>query len=248
MQMLEHFYYGKLNLSRLNYGIIVLVPKISEVVNIKQFRPICLLNMFYNFFTKVLASRLMEVVDDIISENQTAFIRGRNILEGAQILHEVIHELSSKKQSGIILKLDFEKAYDKVHWDFLEEVLILKEFPGRWSEWIKQVAQGGRVSIDVNIEQGKYFRTFKGLTQEDPLSTLLFNLVLDALSALLEGASRNDRLSGLVLHVVDSGLTHLQYAGDTMLMIQMEEESMVNLKLILYCFESMSGMIVVLCP
>jgi hypothetical protein len=63
----------------------------------------------------------------------------------------------------------------------------LKEFPGRWSEWIKQVVQGGRVSIDVNIEQGKYFRTFKGLTQEDPLSTLLFNLVLDALSALLEG-------------------------------------------------------------
>jgi hypothetical protein len=115
MQMLEHFYYGKLNLSRLNYEIIVLVPKISEVVNIKQFRPICLLNMFYKFFTKVLASRLMEVVDDIISENQTAFIRGRNILEGAQILHEVIHELSSKKQSGIILKLDFEKAYDKVH-------------------------------------------------------------------------------------------------------------------------------------
>jgi hypothetical protein len=115
MQMLEHFYYGKLNLSRLNYEIIVLVPKISEVVNIKQFRPICLLNMFYKFFTKVLASRLMEVVDDIISENQTAFIRGRNILEGAQILHEVIHELSSKKQSGIILKLDFEKTYDKVH-------------------------------------------------------------------------------------------------------------------------------------
>jgi hypothetical protein len=139
IQMLEDFYYGKLNLSRLNYGIIVLIPKIKEVVNVKQFRPICLLNVFYKFFTKVLASRLTGVADDIISENQTTFITGRNILEGVLILHEVIHELSSKSQNGIILKLDFEKAYDKMHWDFLEEVLILKEFPTRWIEGIKQV-------------------------------------------------------------------------------------------------------------
>jgi hypothetical protein len=143
MQMLEDFYYGKLNLSRLNYRVIVLIPKIREVVNVKKFRPICLLNVFYKFFTKILASRLMEVVGDIISENQIAFIKGRNILEGVLILHEVVHELNGKKQSGIILKLDFEKTYDKVHWDFLEDVLILKDFPGRWIEWIKLVQGGG---------------------------------------------------------------------------------------------------------
>jgi hypothetical protein len=94
--------------------------------------------VFYELFTKILASRLMKVVDDIISENQATFIKDRNILEGLLILHEVIHELSSKKQSGIILKLDFEKAYDKVHWEFMEEVLILKDFLGKWIEWIKQ--------------------------------------------------------------------------------------------------------------
>jgi hypothetical protein len=94
--------------------------------------------VFYKLFTKILASRLMKVVDDIISENQATFIKDRNILEGLLILHEVIHELSSKKQSGIILKLDFEKAYDKVHWEFMEEVLILKDFLGKWIEWIKQ--------------------------------------------------------------------------------------------------------------
>jgi hypothetical protein len=93
--------------------------------------------VFYKLFTKILASRLMKVVDDIISENQATFIKDRNILEGLLILHEVIHELSSKKQSGIILKLDFEKAYDKVHWEFMEEVLILKDFLGKWIEWIK---------------------------------------------------------------------------------------------------------------
>jgi hypothetical protein len=133
MQMLEDFYHGKLNLSRLNYGVIVLIPKIREVVK---------------FFTKILAFRLMEVVDDIISENQIAFIRGRNILEGVLILHEVIHEINTKKQSGIILKLDFEKTYNKVHWDFLEDVLILKGFPGRWNEWIKQAVGGGEYQCE----------------------------------------------------------------------------------------------------
>jgi hypothetical protein len=74
------------------------------------------------------------------------------------------------------------------------------------------------------------------------LPPLLFNLVVDALSALLEEASRNGRLFGLVPHLVDGGLTRLQYADDTTVMIQMEEASVVNLKLILYYFESMSGM------
>jgi hypothetical protein len=98
------------------------------------------------------------------------------------------------------------------------------------------------VSINVNNEHGRYFRTFKDLRQGDPLSPLLFNLVVDALSALLEAASRNGRISGLVPHLVEGGLTHLQYVDDTVVMIQMEEESMVNLKLVLYCFESMSEM------
>jgi hypothetical protein len=80
--MMEVFYNGQLNLSRINYGIIVLLPKIKEVLNIKQYRPIHLLNVFYKMFTKVLAIRLMEVVNDIISLNQTGFIKGINILEG----------------------------------------------------------------------------------------------------------------------------------------------------------------------
>jgi hypothetical protein len=66
--------------------------------------------------------------------------------------------------------------------------------------------------------------------------------VVDALSALLEAANKNGRIAGLVPHLVDRGLTYLQYADDIVVMIQVEEESMVNLKVVLYCFESMSGM------
>jgi hypothetical protein len=94
IQMMEDFYKGQLNLARLNYGIIILLPKLREVVNIRQYRPICLLNVFYKLFTKVLAIRLMEVADDVIRKSQTAFIKNRDILEVVVVLHEVIHEVS----------------------------------------------------------------------------------------------------------------------------------------------------------
>ena len=68
----------------------------------------------------------------IIRPSQTTFLPGRFILEGVVTLHETIHELKRKKQSGILLKLDFEKAYDKVNWDFLQQTLRMKGFSPQW--------------------------------------------------------------------------------------------------------------------
>lgn len=89
--------------------MITLVPKAKEANNIKQYRPICLLNVDYKGVTKVLNNRLVPTAKEAIGENQTGFVKGRNILEGVVILHEVLHELKSKNKKGIILKIDFEK-------------------------------------------------------------------------------------------------------------------------------------------
>jgi hypothetical protein len=123
LEMFQCLYRGELNLSRLNYGMISLIPKIKDANNIKQYRPICLLNVDYKWFTKVLTMRLTPYADKLISKTQTTFILGRYILEGVVILHEILHEVRSQKSQGIILKLDFGKAYDKVHWGFMFEVL-----------------------------------------------------------------------------------------------------------------------------
>jgi hypothetical protein len=86
------------------------------------------------------------------------------------------------------MKLDFEKAYDKVAWPFLMEVLERKKIPSKWKEWVEQADSGGRVGINLNGEPDNYFRTFKGLRQGDPLSLILFNLVADDLATMLTKA------------------------------------------------------------
>jgi hypothetical protein len=103
-----------LDIKRLNYGVITLVLKLKEANNIKQYRSICLLNVDFKGITKILATRFSPMAKEVIGDNQTGFTIGKNIMKGVLILHEVIHELKRTKGRGVILKIDFEKAYDKV--------------------------------------------------------------------------------------------------------------------------------------
>jgi hypothetical protein len=146
------------------------------------------------------------------------------------------------KSKGIILKLDFEKAYDKVNWDFLVEVLKQKNFPEIWIRWIKQCVEGSKVGIKINGNHGNFFNTHKGLRQGDPLSPLLFNLVSDALGTMLDKARLSGQIKGLVPHLIEGGISHLQYADDTVIFMALEEQSILYTKFLLYCFENMSGL------
>jgi hypothetical protein len=97
-----------------NFGNIILLPKKKDARVAQQYMPICLLNVSFKIFTKVATNRLTSIAQKLIRPTQTAFLPGRNIIEGAVILHETLHELHTKKQDGVIFKIDFEKAYDKV--------------------------------------------------------------------------------------------------------------------------------------
>jgi hypothetical protein len=242
MEMFADFHRGFLNLSRLNFGMISLIPKLKEANNIRQFRPICVLNIYYKWFTKVLTTRLTPFANKIINKNQTTFIPGRFILEGVIVLHEILHELRVTKTKGVVLKLDFEKAYDKVHWDFLIDVLRQKNFHDKWIEWIKNCVEGGKVGVKINGVHGNFFNTHKGLRQGDPLSSPLFNLVSDALATMLDNARESGQIHGLVHHLVEGGITHLQYADDTIILLAFEEQSILYTKFLLNCFEDMSGL------
>jgi hypothetical protein len=72
------------------------------------------------------------VAQKVIQPSQSTFMKGRNILDGVVILHDTIHEMHKKRLDGMILKLDFEKAYDKVKWSFLRQTLRTKGFSPIW--------------------------------------------------------------------------------------------------------------------
>jgi len=182
------------------------------------------------------------IADKVISPSQTAFMRVRNILEGVVILHETIHELHRKNLSGVILKIDFEKAYDKVKWPFLLQTLRMKGFSPKWISWAKSFISGGSVAINVNDDVGHFFQTKKGLRQGDPLSPLLFNIVADMLAILINRAKEDGQFDGVVPHLIDGGLSILQYADDTVLFLDHNLESARNMKLILCAFEQISGL------
>jgi hypothetical protein len=101
-------------------GEIILLPKVNEAEKIQQFRPIYLLNVCFKIFTKAATIRLNSVADHVVRPTQTAFMEGRYILDGVVTLHETVHELHRKKMNGVILKMDFEKAYDKVKLSFVQ--------------------------------------------------------------------------------------------------------------------------------
>ena len=160
---LTDFYDDSLPLNSLNFGTIILLPKHKDVKLIQHYRPIYLLNVSFKIFTKVATNRLSNVAHKIIRPTQTTFLPGRNIMEGAVILHETIHELHSIKQDEVIFKIDFEKAYDKVKWSFVQQTLRMKDFSIKWCRRVEQLTQWGNVNIKANNQLGPYFQTKEGL-------------------------------------------------------------------------------------
>jgi len=242
MALFSDFHREDLNLYSLNFGIITLIPKIQDATKIQQYRPICVLNVSFKIFTKVATNRLNKVAKTVVSPTQTAFMPGRNVMEGIVILHETIHELHTKKRNGVIFKIDFEKAYDKVKWSFLQQTLRMKGFSPKWCRWIEGMVTGGSVGIKVNDEIGPYFQTKQGLRQGDPMSPILFNIVADMLALLINRAKADGQIRGVIPHLLDDGLSILQYVDDTIIFLDHDLEQAKNLKLLLCAFEHLSGL------
>jgi hypothetical protein len=116
MNLFHAFHAGCLDVARLNYGIITRLPKVSGADKISQYRPICLLRCIYKIITKTLTLRIEPFAPKLIGKNQNAFMKKRCIVDAIMSLHEILHHSHIKKHVQIVLKLDFEKAFDKVNW------------------------------------------------------------------------------------------------------------------------------------
>lgn len=102
----------------------------------------------------------------------------------------------------MVFKVDFEKAYDKVKWPFLQQALRMKGFDQAWRNQVDSFTQKGSIGIKVNDNIGHYFQTHKGLRQGDPMSSILFNIVVDMLTILIGRTKDDDQVGGLISHLV----------------------------------------------
>ena len=122
----------------LNATFLVLISKKGDAKDLKDFRPISLLVSLYKILVRVLANRLKKVVGKVVSKAQNAFLEGRQITNASLITNELIDHWQKQKEKGVICKLDIEKAFDSINWQFLIKIMRHMGFGPKWTRWIWQ--------------------------------------------------------------------------------------------------------------
>ncbi|GJW89740.1 RNA-directed DNA polymerase, eukaryota, reverse transcriptase zinc-binding domain protein [Tanacetum coccineum] len=202
-----------------------------------------------NFFHGILNKKrnqmktrgLVNVLGDIVNEVQSAFIAERQMLDGPFILNEILQWCTKKKKKTLIFKVDFEKAFDSIRWDFLDDVLKEFGFRCKWRNWIQSCLTSSKGSILVNGCPTNEFQFYKGLKQGDPLSPFLFILVMESLHLSFQRIVNAGMFKGIVLDQ-SLCLSHMFYADDAIFLGEWSDGNISTLIHVLKCFFHASGL------
>ena len=191
-------------------GIITLLDKGKDKTLLKNWRPITLLNMDYKIFTKVLAERIKQILPNIIHHNQVGYVKNRNILDNIRTVADILHYTKVYGDSGVLVCIDFRKAFDSVSWDFMFETLGHFNFGPKFLQYIRLIYKNANSCIINNGNISESFTLGRGVRQGDPLSPYLFVLVAEILSQRIRD---DENIVGL--NNIGEELKILQYADDT---------------------------------
>ena len=204
--------------AKLNQTHIVLIPKIQGPETLGNFRPISLCNTTYKIVTKIIVARIRPYLENLISPLQSAFVPGRKGIDNAIIVQELVHTISKKKGNVgyMAIKIDYEKAYDKLEWSFIRRMLIRINLPTNLVELIMSCVSSVTTSILFNGSPLDPISPSRGIRQGDPLSPYIFILCVDYLSQLIEEKC-NEKMWSPVKASSGPAFSHLMFADDLIL-------------------------------
>ncbi|GJX84645.1 putative RNA-directed DNA polymerase, eukaryota, reverse transcriptase zinc-binding domain protein [Tanacetum coccineum] len=234
--LVEHFYHDPLIPSGCNPLFITLILKVNDPKVVKDFRPISLIGCQAKIIGQLLANRVAEVVYPVVGSEQYAFIKGRQILDGPLMLNEIVGWSKAKKRQLMVFKVDFEKAYDSVSWDYLFEVIGFMGFGDRWCSWIRGLLCSAKALVLVNGSPTEEFIVRRGLRQGDQLSPFLFILIMEGLHIAFKRAKELNAFTGFRIGGGGTEVSHFFYADDAVFLCDWSLENVRRILRILRCF------------
>ncbi|KAL0884467.1 hypothetical protein Bca101_008448 [Brassica carinata] len=221
-----------------------LIPKTTGPRAVSDYRPIALCNTHYKIIAKILTRRLKPLLPSLISNTQSAFVTGRAISDNVLITHETLHYLrtsEAKKYCSMAVKTDMSKAYDRIEWSFVREVLTLLGFDPQWVSWIMACIESVSYTFLINGTPQGLVKPSRGLRQGDPLSPHIFILCTEVLSALCERGQNDGSMPGIRVARGCPAINHLLFADDTMFFCKSKASCVTALMKILEIYETVSG-------
>ena len=242
-QVLKYIFNAN-TLSKSQYNaVLTLLYKKGEREDIRNWRPISLLNVDYKIITKILAERLKRVLPSIIHNDQKGFVKGRNINDANRLLQDLIFYTDKNELNSAIIFLDYEKAFDRVEWSWVLKCLSKFNFGRKYISWIHMVFKSAKTSILTNGYRSSYFSISRSMRQGCPVSPLLFILQAEPLACAIR---KNTSIKGISLPVSDpqeNEITEVKinaYVDDSQFFVT-SEDSILECFKVLDSFEKSSG-------
>ena len=228
---------GELSISQ-KQGVITCIPKENKPkLYLKNWRPITLLDTVYKIASGSIANRIKPNLDSLIDKDQTGFIQGRYMGENTRLLYDLIHHTEQKEIPGLLLLIDFEKAFDSLSWSFIRKALKFLNFGESFRRWIDVFYKGISSAVIQCGHLSSWFQIGRGCRQGDPLSPYIFIICAEFLSTKLR---KNKNIKGIKIELKEFKIS--QFADDTTVILDGSDDSLNHTLEELEKFSKISGL------